>query len=114
MMKRVTIALAALILSLPAITMAAPVVFEASGSGPADIQAAVDEFRRRLLDHFVADQIEHETRMQAALRRERDACDRAGNVAMDMAEEDVADIAVARQHIEQPLRLFEAERVENR
>src|SRR5438093_2176394 len=45
MMKRVTIALAALILSLPAITMAAPVVFEASGSGPADIQAAVDEFR---------------------------------------------------------------------
>ena len=33
---------------------------------------------------------------------------------MDMAEEDVADIAVARQHIEQPLRLFEAERVENR
>src|SRR5438093_6947173 len=45
MMKRVTIALAALILSLPAITMAAPVVFEASGSAPADIQAAVDEFR---------------------------------------------------------------------
>jgi hypothetical protein len=44
-MKRVTIALAALILSLPAITVAAPVVFEASGASPAAIQAEVDAFR---------------------------------------------------------------------
>jgi hypothetical protein len=45
MMKCVVIILAALILSLPTITVAAPVVFEASGASPADIQAAVDAFR---------------------------------------------------------------------
>jgi hypothetical protein len=45
MMKRIVIVLAALILSLPTITVAAPVVFEASGASPADIQAAVDAFR---------------------------------------------------------------------
>jgi hypothetical protein len=45
MMKRIVIVLAALILSLPTITMAAPVVFEASGASPADIQTAVDGFR---------------------------------------------------------------------
>src|SRR5512143_2732572 len=46
MMKYVfAIALAALILSLPTITVATPVVFEASGASPADIQAAVDAFR---------------------------------------------------------------------
>ena len=45
MMKRIAIALAVLILSLPPIAVAAPVVFEASGASPADIQAAVDAFR---------------------------------------------------------------------
>ncbi len=45
MVKRIVIVLAALILSLPTITVAAPVVFEASGASPADIQAAVDAFR---------------------------------------------------------------------
>ena len=45
MLKRITIALAVLILSLPTIAVAAPVVFEASGATPADIQAAVDNFR---------------------------------------------------------------------
>src|SRR5512143_3330696 len=46
MMKYVfAVALAALILSLPTITVAAPVVFEASGASPTDIQAAVDGFR---------------------------------------------------------------------
>ncbi|HWR21427.1 MAG TPA: hypothetical protein VN444_06155 [Verrucomicrobiae bacterium] len=45
MMKRVAVALAALILSLPTIAVAAPVVFEASGANPADIQATVDDFR---------------------------------------------------------------------
>jgi len=45
MMKRIVIVLAALILSLPTITVAAPAVFEASGASPADIQAAVDAFR---------------------------------------------------------------------
>lgn len=44
-MKRVVIALAALILSLPTIAVAAPVVFEGSGASPADIQAAVGDFR---------------------------------------------------------------------
>ena len=39
------VALSALILSLPTITVAAPVVFEASGASPTDIQAAVDGFR---------------------------------------------------------------------
>lgn len=45
MIKRITIVLAVLILSLPTIAVAAPVVFEASGESPADIQAAVDDFR---------------------------------------------------------------------
>lgn len=45
MMKRVAFFLAALILSLPTITVAAPVVFEASGTSPADIQDKVDDFR---------------------------------------------------------------------
>jgi hypothetical protein len=49
-MKRVAIALAAIILSLPTITMAAPVVFEASGASPADIQDAVEDFRAFLGD----------------------------------------------------------------
>jgi hypothetical protein len=44
-MQRVSIALASLILSLPTISVAAPVVFEASGASPADIQAVVDDFR---------------------------------------------------------------------
>ena len=39
------IALAVVILSLPTITVAAPVVFEASGASAADIQTAVDGFR---------------------------------------------------------------------
>jgi|SRR5919108_5170033 hypothetical protein len=45
MMKRFGITLAAVILSLPTITVAAPVVFEASGASPSDIQPAVDSFR---------------------------------------------------------------------
>ena len=45
MMKNVIIVLAALILSLPTITVAAPVVFEAWGASPADIQVEVDAFR---------------------------------------------------------------------
>ena len=45
MMKHIVIVLAALILSLPTLTLAAPVVFEASGATPADIQTAVDTFR---------------------------------------------------------------------
>jgi hypothetical protein len=45
MMKHVVILLAALILSLPTITVAAAVVFEASGASPADIQTEVDDFR---------------------------------------------------------------------
>lgn len=44
-MKRITIALVALILSLPTVVLAAPVVFEASGASPADIQTAVNAFR---------------------------------------------------------------------
>src|SRR5262245_19577667 len=44
-MKRVAIALAAVILSLSTITVAAPRVFEASGADPAGIQDAVDDFR---------------------------------------------------------------------
>lgn len=44
MMKRIAIALT-LILSFPAITMAAPVVFESSGADPADILATVNAFR---------------------------------------------------------------------
>jgi hypothetical protein len=45
MMKRIVIVLAVLILSLPTITVAATVVFEASGASPADIQVEVDAFR---------------------------------------------------------------------
>src|SRR5207249_7459015 len=44
-MKPVVIALAAFMLLSPTLTLAAPVVFEASGASPADIQAAVDAFR---------------------------------------------------------------------
>jgi hypothetical protein len=44
-MKHVAIALAAGILSLATITVAAPVVFEASGASPIEIQDAVDDFR---------------------------------------------------------------------
>jgi len=50
MMKHIVIVLAALILSLPTLTLAAPVVFEASGATPADIQTAVDDFRAFLGD----------------------------------------------------------------
>jgi hypothetical protein len=67
---------------------------------------------RRLLDDLVADQIEHEAGMQAALRGKRDAGNGAGNVAMDMAEEDVPDIAVAFEQVKQTPRLLEAERIE--
>ncbi len=42
------IALTVLLFSLPTITVAAPVVFEASGEAPADIQTAVDAFRAAL------------------------------------------------------------------
>lgn len=45
MMKRMGIVLVGLALSLPTLTSAAPVVFEASGESAADIQAAVDDFR---------------------------------------------------------------------
>src|SRR5437867_5699692 len=44
-MKPVVIALAAFMLLSPTLTLAAPVVFAASGASPADIQAAVDAFR---------------------------------------------------------------------
>src|SRR5512135_1123797 len=44
-MKRLAITLAAVILSLPTITVAAPVVIEASGASPTDIQPAVNNFR---------------------------------------------------------------------
>jgi hypothetical protein len=47
-MKRVAIALAAIILSLSTITVAAPVVFEASGASPTDILDAVNGFRNFL------------------------------------------------------------------
>ena len=45
-----SIAVATLTLGRPAITFAAPVVFDAAGSAPADIQAVVEEFR-----HFLGD-----------------------------------------------------------
>src|SRR5215813_5005693 len=45
MLKRVMFTLTAFVLLVPAISSAAPVVFEASGSEPADIQDAVDGFR---------------------------------------------------------------------
>jgi len=43
--KWLSIAVAMLTVAWPAFTLAAPVVFEAAGSTPADIQAAVEEFR---------------------------------------------------------------------
>ena len=46
--KSVFIALAVLALTSPTLTSAAPVVFEASGATPADIQTAVDDFRALL------------------------------------------------------------------
>jgi hypothetical protein len=45
-----SIAVAMVTVVWPAITLATPLVFEAAGSIPADIQAAVDEFRRFLGD----------------------------------------------------------------
>ena len=48
MMKGVGIVLVALVVSWPTIAQGAPVVFEASGESPADIQAAVDSFRDSL------------------------------------------------------------------
>jgi len=45
MKRSVLIALTAVALSSPTLTPAAAVVFEASGEAPADIQAAVDDFR---------------------------------------------------------------------
>jgi len=45
MKNLVLVASAAVLFSLPAPTLAAPVVFEASGENPADIQTAVDDFR---------------------------------------------------------------------
>jgi hypothetical protein len=50
-MKRVTCALATFMLVLPTLALAAPVVFEASGASPADIQDAVDDFRNFLGDN---------------------------------------------------------------
>ena len=50
-MWRVSIALVSLVLWLPTVAVAAPVVFEASGANPADIQAAVDDFRAFLGDN---------------------------------------------------------------
>src|SRR5262245_66591299 len=46
----VSFAMATLALATPAIAFAAPLVFEAAGSAPADIQAAVEEFRNFLGD----------------------------------------------------------------
>jgi hypothetical protein len=48
MLRIVVIALAAFMLLAPTPLRAAPVVFEASGASPADIQAAVDAFRAQL------------------------------------------------------------------
>ena len=45
MKKSVLIAFISLALSLPTLTLAAPVVFEASGATAADIQTTVDDFR---------------------------------------------------------------------
>lgn len=49
--KWLPIAVAAAMVVWPAITVAAPVVFEAAGSTPADIQAKIDEFRDFLGGH---------------------------------------------------------------
>ena len=46
-----SIAVATVTVVWPAITFAAPLVFEAAGSSPADIQAAVEDFRRFLGDN---------------------------------------------------------------
>ena len=43
--KWLSVAVAAAMVAWPAIVLAAPLVFEAAGSTPADIQLAVDEFR---------------------------------------------------------------------
>lgn len=51
MLQRVMFTLTAFVLLVPAITTAAPVVFEASGAEPVDIQAAVDDFRAFLGDN---------------------------------------------------------------
>jgi hypothetical protein len=45
MMKHSLLALTALVLSSPTISLAAPVVFQAAGATPADIQESVDDFR---------------------------------------------------------------------
>jgi hypothetical protein len=45
MKKNTLLALTALVLSAPTIGSAAPVVFQASGANPADIQEAVEDFR---------------------------------------------------------------------
>jgi hypothetical protein len=47
-MNRFAIAVAVVLLSLPTLAVAAPVVFEAAGASPADIQTAVDDFRNFL------------------------------------------------------------------
>lgn len=51
MLKPLMFTLTAFVLLVPAITIAAPVVFEAAGSEPADIQAAIDDFRAFLGDN---------------------------------------------------------------
>jgi hypothetical protein len=51
MLKCVMFTLTAFVLLVPAITSASPVVFEDSGSEPADMQAAVDGFRAFLGDN---------------------------------------------------------------
>lgn len=48
MMRQIAFAMAAFMPLLPTVTAADPVVFEASGPEPADIQAAVDSFREFL------------------------------------------------------------------
>lgn len=51
MLKRVTYLLSMLMLLVPAMTIAAPVVYEASGAEPAEIDAAVNGFRTFLGDN---------------------------------------------------------------
>ena len=48
MLKRIAIAVSAVILLGPALAAAAPVVFEASGATPDDIKPSVDAFRDAL------------------------------------------------------------------
>ena len=50
MLRWLPIAVAAMTLAWPTISFAAPMVFEAAGADPADIQTAVDDFR-----HFLGD-----------------------------------------------------------